>query len=176
MDVSDLSDTLRCEHIKIISISNRIVGGDRNQFNPLMNSAANGILVGPEGHTGHYGRYGLYNRPTYNGNQFGQGSFGGAFPGGPQGNGFPGNGLQGNGFGGNGFAGNGFGGNGFGGDRFTGNGFAGNGFPGRPQGPGGYFDQGIQPFNSKSGAGIQAEEPNESKDKGVAVKNPKTTN
>lgn len=111
------------------------VGPNRQQYNPLGNSAANGILVGPGGPTGQYGRphgfdNGLYNRPGFNGNGIGPGQFvNGGIP------------------------------SGFGGGPIQG----GTGFGGRPFGYGPY-DQTI-PFSSKSGAGILADESDGSKDR-----------
>lgn len=124
------------DEINIISCST--VGPNRHQYNPLGNSAANGILVGPGGPTGQYGRpyplgfnNGPYNRPGFSGNGIGPGQFAnGGIPGGF------GNGPIG----------------------------AGNGFGGRPFGYGGPYDQTI-PFSSKSGAGIQADESEDSKDR-----------
>lgn len=67
------------------------VGPSRQQYNPLGNSATNGILVGPGGHTGQYGRpfgfdNGLYNRPGFSGigpGQFMNGGIPGSFGSGP---------------------------------------------------------------------------------------------
>lgn len=120
---------------------NRYPGGGAGGYNPLGNSAANGILVGPGGPTGLYGR-----PPNYYGpNQFGNGGYGGF------------GGLGGNGIGGapfnNGFNGN----NGF--NNNYGPGFNGIGpGVGGGGGPGGFGPNGIIPFNSKAGSGILADE------------------
>lgn len=100
---------------------------NQNPYNPLGNSAANGILVGPGGPTGLYGRPNNFGGPN-------QQPFNGGFGGAPFNNGFNNNyggGLYG---GGGGFNGGG-------------GGFNGGGFP----------QNGIIPFNSKSGSGILAE-------------------
>lgn len=57
------------------------VGPNRNPYNPLGNSPANGVLVGPGGPTGIYGR-----PPNYNGQN--QLPFNGINPIGPFGNGY----------------------------------------------------------------------------------------
>lgn len=115
------------------------VGANRNPYNPLGNSAANGVLVGPGGPTGQYGRpygfdNGIYNnnRPGFGPNGIGPGNFAnGPIPGGLA------NGPI-------------AGGNGFGGRPF-GYGNPGYGIP---------YDQ-IIPFSSKSGSGILADESEE---------------
>lgn len=136
-------------NIKKVALLDFLVGPNRNPYNPLGNSAANGILVGPGGPTGVYGRPPNYVSPnSFNGGGFGPG---GIPPGGPGGLGGAG------GLGGPGGLYNNFGGGPFNGG-FPSNGpFPQNGpiAPNGPIGPNGPFPP--IAFNSKSGAGISAQ-------------------
>lgn len=123
-------------NIKKVGLLDFLVGPNRVPYNPLGNSPANGILVGPGGPTGIYGR-----PPNYVGPNSFNGGFGGA--GVP-----PGGGLYNN--------------NNFGGGPFQPNGgFPPNGLfsPNGPIAPNGPIGQNYEPiaFNSKSGAGISAQ-------------------
>lgn len=131
-------------NIKKVALLDFLVGPNRYPYNPLGNSAANGVLVGPGGPTGVYGRPPNYAGQNNFGGPGGPGAPGGLYNnnnnfGGPFNGPFPPNG------GGGGFPPNG------GGFPLNGGGFPLNG----PIGPNGPFPP--IAFNSKSGAGILAQ-------------------